>query len=113
MVRPFEKPHGRLPRRPSVPSPSRNRRERNSSWPRILSLVEGRALRGAISESRTPTLHHSITPSLHSSVYLSIYIEQHGKIYLPFSCFHLGSLASCAALCGLKRDGWKNASSLL
>src|SRR5580765_833764 len=24
MVRPFEKPHGRLPRRPSVPSPSRN-----------------------------------------------------------------------------------------
>ena len=28
MVRPFEKPHGRLPRRPSVPSPSRNHHER-------------------------------------------------------------------------------------
>ena len=28
MVRPFEKPHGRLPRRPSVPSPSRNHHDR-------------------------------------------------------------------------------------
>ena len=28
MVRPFEQPHGRLPRRPSVPSPSRNHHDR-------------------------------------------------------------------------------------
>jgi hypothetical protein len=42
----------------------------------------------------------SITPTLHYSsfLYLSIYIEQHGKIYRPFNCFHPGLLASCAAL---------------
>jgi hypothetical protein len=42
MVRPFEKPHARLPRRPPVPSPSRNHHER--PFPYILSLVEGPVL---------------------------------------------------------------------
>src|SRR5947209_19909002 len=53
----------------------------------VLSDVEGR-LRGAISEPP-----HSNTPSLHPPVslpYLSIYIEQHGKMYLPFNCFSHG-----------------------
>ena len=42
MVRPFEKPHGRLPRRPLVPSSSRNHHER-SCFPAHPEPVEGRA----------------------------------------------------------------------
>jgi hypothetical protein len=69
-----------------------------------------------VEELAGSSLQHSITPSLQlSTLYLSIYIEQHGKMYLPFNCFHLGSLASCAALWeelgdlrGMKKgDGWE------
>jgi hypothetical protein len=40
MVRPFEKPHGRLPRRPSVSSPSRNHHD-GLDLPLVLRFIEG------------------------------------------------------------------------
>ena len=52
MVRPFEKPHGRLPRRPSVPSPSRNHHDRIGSSARP-ELVEGCAPFKSFSNRRT------------------------------------------------------------
>ena len=40
MVRPFEKPHGRLPRRPSVPSPARSHHKRTYVYRFALHRIE-------------------------------------------------------------------------
>jgi hypothetical protein len=87
----------------------------------VSDLAPIHRLANEIKHLHFPLLHHSITPLFHHSnapffsPYLSIYIEQHRKMYLPFSCFHLGSLASCAALweglAVLRRDGSENAIS--
>ena len=49
MVGPFEKPHGRLPRRPSVPSASRNHHERNFFIAAHLELSRRTRLRAEFS----------------------------------------------------------------
>ena len=61
MLRPFEEPHGRLPRLPSVPSPSRNEHKRSFAWievlfPLALSFVEGLLQR--VSSSCFPRHRH-------------------------------------------------------
>jgi hypothetical protein len=63
MVRPFEKPHGRLPRQPSVPSPSRNHHERKFFIAAHPELSRRTRLGGEFSE-----VIDSITPTFESSI---------------------------------------------
>jgi len=59
MLRPFEKPRGRLPRRPSVPSPSRNQHERKIL---TLSIPSPLVLRFSKDERRVFQQNHHFKP---------------------------------------------------
>ena len=87
MLRPFKKPHGRLPRGPSVPSPPRNQHARTFLRhfrfpPLILSRVEG--LRKSFS-----TVCQNVTPITCSCQVHFLLLRRFGVQFYTERSYHL------------------------